>query len=129
MLEEGKPRITGSLRKNRVAFTGNWRVRRGGLFGSPLSMYVTGDDFGYGGTSDPEFLLFDSKMTASRGNQNGWYRRKRIMFTEKKTRVLKGAAPIERSDHPLVFRTSLPPLAAFRREPSATLRNASSAVV
>ena len=57
------------------------------------------------------------------------HQRKRIISTEKQIGTLKDASPIGHSDHLSVCRTFWPPRAAFRREPSATLRNASSPVV
>ena len=57
------------------------------------------------------------------------HQRKRIISTEKQIGMLKDASPIAHSDRPFVFRTSSLPREAFRREHSATFRNASSSVV
>src|SRR6266446_1325729 len=57
------------------------------------------------------------------------HQRKRIISKEKQIEMLKDASPIGHSDHPFAFRTFSSPRAAFRRELSATLRNASSLVV
>ena len=69
-------------------------------------------------------------------NENGLFGRDRLLvivgngsYSRKQISVLKDASPIAHSDHPFAFRTSSPPPEAFRREPSATLRNASSPVL
>jgi len=80
--------------------------------------------------SKPTLLGFGHSLTclAKSGSKHG-HQRKRIISTEKQIGMLKDASPIAHSDRPFVFRTSSPPREAFRREHSATFRNASSPVV